>query len=48
MGQKIVEDKEIDIPWTFTSLSGEDITAICDVIMRPGSLVGVRKPDRGD
>ena len=34
------------LPLTSASLSDEDISAICKVIIRPGGLVGKRMPDR--
>ena len=46
--QKLVEDQEIDIPWNLTRLSDKDIIPICDAIIRPGGLVGIRMPDRGN
>ena len=48
VAQKLVDDQEIDSSKTLTSLSDEDITAICDVIRRPGGLVGNKTPDRGN
>ena len=45
---KLVDDQEIDFPWTLVSLSDGDITAICDVIHRPGGLMSGKTPDRGN
>ena len=48
MVQKLVDDQGIDFPWTLTSLSGKDITAICNVIRKPGGMVSGKMPDRGN
>ena len=48
MAQKLLEYKGINSPQTLESLSDEDIIVICDVIGRPGGLVGGRMPDRGN
>ena len=44
---KLVRDQGICSPKTLVSISGEVITAICDVIRRYGGLVDTRKPYRG-
>ena len=46
VANKIVNDQEIDSPWTLVSLSDEDLTTIFDVIRRLGGLVVGRMPDR--
>ena len=42
------DDQGIDSPWIMASHSHEDITAICNVIRRPGGLVRSKMPDRGN
>ena len=42
MAHKLVEDQEIDSPSTQASLSDEDISVICEVIISPCSLVSRR------
>ena len=44
--RRIVEDQGIDFPRTLASQTDNNITAICDVIRRPGRLVSERMPDR--
>ena len=46
VAQKLMEDQGIDSPLSLASLFDEDITAICDVMRRPGGQVGGRTPDR--
>ena len=48
VAEKLVKDQGIDSPQTLTSLSDEDISAICDLIKRSGSFIDVRMPDRGN
>ena len=44
----LVDDQGISSPWTLSSLSDEDITAICNVMRWPGNLVSGKMPDRGN
>ena len=48
VAQKLVDDQRIDSPWTLANLSDNNITKICDVIRKPGGLVGRRTPNRGN
>ena len=43
---KLVDDQEIDSPWTLASLSDENIAAICNMIYRHSGLVSGKTPDR--
>ena len=45
---KLVEYQGIDSPLTLASLSDDNITAICDVIYRPGGLVSRKTKGRGN
>ena len=45
---KLMEDQGIVSPWILASLSDENITAIGDMIHRPGGLVGGKTLDRGN
>ena len=45
---KLVDNKEIDSPWTLAIQCDEDIVTFCDVIRRPGGLVSGKTPDRGN
>ena len=47
VAQKLVEDQGKDPPQTLASLSDEIISAICEVIRRPGGLVSGRTHERG-
>ena len=40
MAQKLVENHGIDSPQILASLSDEDISVSCEVIRRPGGIVG--------
>ena len=48
VAMKQLDDQGIDSPWTLASLSDEVITAICDMIHRPGRLVSGKTLDRGN
>ena len=48
VAMKLVNDQEIDSPWTLASLSNEDIATICDEIRRPVGLVSGKMSDRGN
>ena len=45
---KLLDDQGIDSPQTLASLSDEDIATICNMICRPGRLVGGKTLDRGN
>ena len=44
---KLLDDQEINSPWTLASLSDKDIANTCVVIKRPGNLVSRKAPNRG-
>ena len=48
VAQKLAEDQGINSSQILTSISDENITAICDAIRRHGGLVGGRISDRTD
>ena len=48
VAEKLVYDQGVDSPWILANLSDKNITVICDVIRRPGGLVGGKMPDRGN
>ena len=45
---KLVNDKGINSLWAQAYLSDEDIIMICNLIKRPGGLVGGKTLDRGN
>ena len=48
VAQKLAKDQGIDSPCALANLSNEDSTAICDIIRRPGYLVGWKTQDKWD
>ena len=48
VAKKLLEEKGTDFPDTLANLSGDDITSICNVILRSGGLVTRRIPDKGN
>ena len=48
VAQKLLENQGIYSPWTLASLFNEDTTVICDIIRRPGGMMGRRTQDRGN
>ena len=47
VSMKLVDEQGINSLQTLASLSDEDITAICNVIHRPGRYLSGKTPDRG-
>ena len=48
VAQKLMDDQGIGSIRILASLSDKNITVFCDVIRRPGGLVGGKMPDRGN